>query len=114
MLSYDYSHFESSMTLESDNGVTVSDMDDARKACMRLCDKAISQYKIAKDCAVRRQNGRYTMLNFESECKKILAKAEGDRTINELAMLKQYQDEKWADKFRFDYDYEDDYEYDKQ
>ena len=37
-------------------------------------------------------------------------KPEGDRTINELAMLKQYEDENWRDKYLYQYDYEDDYD----
>ena len=110
MLSYDYSHFEASMALESEDGVTVSDMDDARKSCMRLCDKAISQYKIAKDLASKRSDGQFRMQNFENECKRILQKPDGDRTLNEIAMLKQYSDEKWRDRFSYDYDYEDNYQ----
>lgn len=108
MLSYDYCHFESSMTLENESGVIKSDIDLARKDCMRLCDKAVLQYKIAKEMAVLRQNGEYKMHNFEQECKKIATKPEGDRTINEIAMLKQYENEKWQEKFDYRYDYEDD------
>lgn len=107
MLSYDYSHFESSMTLESDIGVTKNEMDEARKDCQRLCDKAISQYKKMKELAGKRTDGVYQMANFEVECRKIEGKNEEDRTIKELAMLKEYKDQKWRDKFLYDYDYED-------
>jgi hypothetical protein len=48
------------------------------------------------------------MQNFEAQCKSIEKKDEGDRTINETAMLKQYKTERWEDQFHLDYDYEDD------
>ena len=41
-------------------------------------------------------------------CKKIKAKDEQDRTIKEVAMLKQYEDENWQAQFNYNYDYEDD------
>ena len=108
MLSHDYSHFETSMSLENENGITNNEVDFARKNCQRLCDKAVSQYKKAKELAAKRNDGIYQMQNFESQCKRIEAKAEGDRTINEIAMLNQYKNEKWQDQFDNRYDYEDD------
>ena len=108
MLSYDYSHFESSMSLENDLGLSMNDIDTARKNCQRLCDKAVQQYKKAKDLAAKRNDGQFQMQNFESQCKRIEAKSEGDRTINEIAMLKEYLDESWRNKFLYYYDYEDD------
>lgn len=113
MLSYDYSHFEVSMTLENDNGLTLKEIDEARKNCQRLADKAVSQYKTAKLMAAKRIDGEYEMKNFEAECKRIKEKNEHDRTLKEIAMLKQYEDEKWREQFYYDYDYDDDenYEY---
>lgn len=112
MLSYDYSHFETSMALEDENGLTLSNIDEARKTCQRLCDKAVSQYKTAKSMAVKRSDGEYQMRNFEAECKRISAKDEHDRTLKEIAMLKQYQDENWQAQFESRYDYDDDDDYD--
>jgi hypothetical protein len=111
MLSYDYSHFEASMSLENDNGLTMTDIDNARKSCQRLADKAVGQYKTAKEKAQARQNGKFEMENFVSQCKRISIKPEGDRTVNEIAMLKQYEQEQWQDQFNNDYDYEDDDKY---
>lgn len=51
MLSYDYSHFEASMSLENDEGLSKEDIDLARKDCQRLADKAVGQYKTAKSMA---------------------------------------------------------------
>lgn len=112
MLSYDYSHFEASMSLENENGVTKEELDNARKDCQRLADKAIKQYRVAKRVAASRNNGQYEIQNFEAACKKIAIKDEHDRTLKEIAMLKQYQDENWRAKFNYDYDYEDDYDED--
>lgn len=111
MLSYDYSHFEACMSVENEQGLTTGEIDNARKDCQRLAIKAVEQYKVYKSNAAKRSDGQYQMLSFESECKKILSKAEGDRTLNEVAMLKQYQDENWRDSFQYDYDFDDDENY---
>jgi hypothetical protein len=108
MLSYDYSHFETAMSVENESGLSMKDIDDARKDCQRLADKAVSQYKKAKEMATNRTDGEYRMQNFEAQCKRILEKSEGDRTINEIAMLKRYQDEDWQSQFDYRYDYDDD------
>jgi hypothetical protein len=107
MLSYDYSHFEVAMSIENESGLLLKDIDDARKNCQRLADKAVSQYKKAKEKAALRTDGKYKIQNFENQCRAILAKPEGDRTINEAAMLKEYSDENWRSRFYYDYDYED-------
>lgn len=109
MLSHDYSHFEASMSLENENGVTKDEMNAARKDCQRLATKAIDQYKIYKSMAAKRSDGQFKISLFETECKKIAAKDEHDRTLKEIAMLKQYQDENWQEQFKYNYDYEDDY-----
>lgn len=108
MLSYDYSHFEASMSLENEGGLLMSEIDEARKSCQRLADKAVNQYKKAKQMAANRSDGEFKMQNFESQCKKIMQKPEGERTINEVAMLKRHQDEDWQAQFDYRYDYEDD------
>jgi len=108
MLSYDYCHFETSMSLENESGVATIDIDNARKECMRLCDKAIKQYKISKSLAAKRSDGKYKMQNFEDACHKIMDLPEGERTVNQIAMLKQYENENWREEFEYNYDYEDD------
>ena len=114
MLSYDYSHFETCISLENEEGVSKEEIDNARKDCQRLCDKAVKQYKIAKDMAIRRSDGEYKIRNFEEQCKLIALKNEDDRTIKEVAMLRRYQDENWQAQFDYDYDYEDDYQEEQQ
>lgn len=111
MLSYDYSHFEASMSVENESGLTMSDIDEARKKCQRLADKAVGQYKKAKQMASNRSDGEYQMRNFQEQCERIKAKDEQDLTIKEIAMLKQYEDENWRSQFMYDYDYDDDDDY---
>jgi hypothetical protein len=111
MLSYDYSHFEASMSLENENGLSMNEIDAARKNCQRIADKAVGQYKKAKEMASLRSDGKYTMRNFEEQCKRIQTKPECERTVSEIAMLKQYEDENWQAQFDYPYDYGDDDEY---
>ena len=111
MLSYDYCHFESSMTLENEDGLTNKEIDDARKDCHRLAYKAAGQYKTSKEMAAKRTDGKYQMQNFQSECERIKKKDEHDRTLKEIAMLKQYEDENWQAQFDYNYDYDDDENY---
>ena len=111
ILSHDYSHFEALMSLENDNGLTINEVDEARKKCQRLADKAVGQYKKAKEMAGLRNDGKYQMRNFEDQCKRIAEKSENDRTLKEIAMLKQYEDEDWQSQFDYSYNYEDDEEY---
>lgn len=108
MRSYDYCHFETSMSLENDSGIVPAEIDLARKDCQRLCDKAVAQYQKAKESAAKRTDNGYAMKNFESDCLRIKAKAEHDRTLKEIGMLKQYENERWQDQFDSRYDYEDD------
>lgn len=111
MLSYDYCHFESSMTLENEEGVSAKEVDDARKTCQRLAYKAAGQYRTAKEMAARRSDGKYQMQNFQQECEKIKKKDEHDRTLKEIGMLKQYENENWQAQFDYEYDYDDDENY---
>jgi hypothetical protein len=108
MLSYDYCHFEASMQIENEDGLQLSEIDEARKNCNRLANKAVDQYRIYKEIAMKRSNCEYDKGYFEQQCKLIFAKKEGDRTIKEIAMLKQYQDEDWQKQFDYNYDFKDD------
>lgn len=111
ILSYDYSHFETSMSIENDDGLTTSEIDDARKACQRLSNKAVEQYKVFKSQAAKREDGKYQMANFETQCLSIKKKNENDRTLKEISMLKQYENENWQAQFDYAYDFDDDENY---
>jgi len=111
MLSYDYSHFEASMSLENENGISINEIDSARKKCQRLADKAVEQYRIAKEKVQNRSNAKYDSERFENACQRIADKNECDRTIKEIAMFKQFRDEDWQSQFTYPYDYDDDENY---
>jgi hypothetical protein len=107
MRSYDYCHFE--VALSSNSVVTAADVDELRKMAARLADKAVEQYKVAKKNAEKR-----TSLQFERQCLEqkidLIRKIEpGNRTVNQLAQLKSYEDEGFQAK---GYNYEDDWEED--
>jgi hypothetical protein len=106
MLSYDYNHFK--VALSSDEEMDIRGVDNMRKDAQRLADKAVEQYKIAKQYAARKVNSTHEKRMYEEHIKQIKAKLEEDRTVKEMAELKSYQDEQWESQFDYDYDYEDD------
>ena len=108
MLSYDYNHFE--IALASDEEMSVASVNDLRKTAQRLADEAVRQYKRAKEAAANRAQGKQHKEYFLQEIKRIEKTGEEDRTVRDLAMLKQYQDENWQAQFEDDYDYDDDAE----
>jgi hypothetical protein len=106
MLSYDYSHFE--VALSSDNDLDVKGVNSLRKTAQRLADEAVRQYKKAKENAALRDRGKIERQYFLEDIKHIERIPEGERTVEQIAMLKQYQDENWEAQFNHDYDYDDD------
>lgn len=112
MLSFDYSHFE--VALSSDNDLDAKGINAMRKTAQRLADEAVRQYKRAKEMAAKRDQGAYARENFVAEVARILAKPEGERTVRELAILKQRADEDWEAQFEYPYDYDDDEDFDPE
>jgi hypothetical protein len=106
MLSHNYNHFEASIALENENGVTFEDIDNARKDCNRLCDKAIKQYNIAKNMEVKRLNLASEKRVLEREVADIKARDKETWTVTEKAKVKALEDHNW--ELRWDYD--DDYD----
>jgi len=105
MLSYDYCHFEFSKSTDED--VSNEYLDNMRKECMRLADKAILQYRIAKKQQFVRsaREEELRSMKFEVEC--VLRKLENDRTIGEIAKVKAFNDRNWEAYISERYDYED-------
>jgi len=106
MLSYDYSHFE--VALSSDKDLDAKGVNDLRKTAQRLADEAVRQYKKAKEKAALRDRGQIERQYFLNDIKHIERIPENERTPDQLAMLKQYQDENWEAQFDHDYDYDED------
>lgn len=105
MRSHDYCHFEVALSIDADqpSGVSLTTVNDLRKEAMRLADKAVEQYKIAKQ---RMLNDSTPFLS--TEVREIRALAETDRTPEQKAKLKAYDDEVFAAQRQ--YDYQDDWQ----
>jgi hypothetical protein len=111
MISYDYNHFEFQLGSDNDEPLNIKQVNELRKTAQRLADEAVRQYKKAKEVAAAREQSVYEKARFLQEIKRIEATAEADRSVRDLAMLKQYHDEEWEDQFTHNYDYDDDEEY---
>lgn len=101
MLSYDYCHFE--VALSSDVDMTTDQIDEMRKEAMRLVDKAVHQYKVAK------RNIDYSKYNtslrkkLEQDVKIIKENfPKSEWTEAQKATVKSLEDFKY-------YDYQDDW-----
>jgi hypothetical protein len=112
MQSYDYCHFEASMTIENENGLSLEEIDAKRKDCQRLTDKAVAQFKTAKVMSSQLANSKVDRERFLKHITQIQGMDECDRTIQQIAMLKQYEDNEWQAQFQrqsYDYDNDDDF-----
>lgn len=105
LLSYDYNNFEIVLSEECKDLQAVNEL---RKVAQRLADEAIRQYKVSKEMTAKRENSEYDKRLFEGRIVTIKAKPVGERTVNEVAMFKQYDDENWQSQFDYGYDYDDD------
>lgn len=105
MLSYNYNHFEASICLENEEGLTIQEINEARKDCMRLCDSAIKQYDDAKRVVARRLSLKSEKTNLEREVREIKQKDEKEWSVTDKAKVKALADHNW--ELQWDYDDED-------
>ncbi len=104
--SYDYNHFEFCIPVVED--ATVKERNEARKDAERLADEAVRQYCKSKQMAIKRCASESDKRIFMATISTIKAKPAGERTVDELAMLKLFEDDNWQSQFDYLYDYEDD------
>jgi len=109
MNSYDYCHFE--IVLGTDDTVTPKEIDEMRKTAQRLVDKAIGQYKTAKERAQIATRNRDERKWIEADARQIRAIPEGERSIEQKASLKAWEDRIHELSVEDRYDYGDDEEY---
>ncbi len=107
MLSHNYNHFEASIALENEDGVTIEDIDAARKDCNRLCDKAIKQYNTAKSVENKRLQLSGEKYNLTKEVEEIKKIDESLWTVVQKAKVKALADHNWD----LLWDYDDDQNY---
>lgn len=108
MQSYNYCHFEASMSLENEEGIENVDIDNARKDCQRLTDKAVKQYQQAKEFESKRANLRSEKSILEREVANIKSMPENTWSVTDKAKVKALADHNWDLQF----DYEDDFDID--
>ena len=101
MLSYDYCHFEISKTIVNEitqgsvfvaPGISQQEIDEARKDCQRLADKAVGQYRTAKDMATKRLGNSYERMQLEKEVRDIKQKKDEFVTPEDKAKIKALED----------------------
>lgn len=102
MRSFDYCHFE--VCLSTDERVTLDEVDCMRKEAARLVDKAVEQYKIAKEVHASAHNAGINVRWAKAEAEHISAIAETDRTPEQQAVLKDYKNYCFHASRRYDYE----------
>jgi hypothetical protein len=108
MRSYNYCHFET--CLSSDEDMTLEQVDEMRKEAARLTDKAVEQYKQAREFEDRRSgyNYRHRISELEKEVAEFANVPDNERTPEMKAKAKYLADLRhWMSR---EYDYEDDFE----
>lgn len=111
MRSHDYCHFEVVLGTTSEHHLTLEEVDALRKAAARLADKAVAQYKIAKEAAETLRNAKDTLSQkYRQEWyEAAIATPESERTDGQKAVIKEWGDAQFA-AGRRPYDYEDDWQ----
>lgn len=107
MLSYDYCHFEVCLST-SDENLSKEYVDDMRKECQRLADKAVKQYRIAKSAAQAKLTSRSEVKYLRREVDIIRKFPPEEWTPDQKAMVKTLEDHEFL--LEHDYDYQDDWE----
>lgn len=105
MRSYDYCHFE--VNLGSDVEMSAQEVDDMRRVAATLADRAVADYRRMKDEEPKRNKAAWDKQEMRRKLKDIESKPEGERTLNEAALMAAAQaDEFWQkyeDDEQFDY-----------
>lgn len=110
MNSYDYCHFEVCLSKKNSEAVTTKDVDDMRKDAQRLVDKAIAQYKIAKQAEQVRIEAECSAKRLERRLERIKKEVpESEWTPEHKAQVKALADHQF--RMSLCYDYEDDWAY---
>lgn len=111
MRSHDYCHFEVCLTTTVGDGASdyqqLATVDNLRKQAARLADKAVAQYKVAKATAEWKESAAYSIDADKDKAARIRAIAEPERTPEQKAKLKSYDDSVF--RLNRSYDYEDDW-----
>lgn len=107
MRSHDYCHFEvnlsASLDCPPDSPEWFGQVDSLRKNAARLADKAVEQYKVAKQAASKMES-KLVRLEYDAESAELTP--ESERTPDQKAAIKALSDHRFEQRF---YDYQDDW-----
>jgi len=107
MRSYDYCHFE--VCLGVSEPVTLEEVDALRKDAQRLADKAVEQYKIAKEDVNRCLDSKFKVERLRREVQVIVENyPKSEWTPEQQARVKALEDLVFA--LSRQYDYEDEWD----
>lgn len=105
MRSHDYCHFE--ICLSTSTGhlpVGVDDVDELRKTAARLADKAVEQYKVAKENIELAMGDKAKLDSIRYRHRDVLEKPEAERTPEEKALVKAIDDRGFRNRPRYNYE----------
>lgn len=106
MRSYDYCHFEVSLSV--DNAADLDAVDALRKQAAILVDEAVRQYKIAKAKESGRAGNEYEIKRLLDRIERLKAVPASDLSIEDAAFLRSSADRAfWKDFDDDDYYYSD-------
>lgn len=104
MRSYDYCHFE--VSLSSDDNLSIDEVDNLRKKAASLADKAVSQYQMMKRYHAAKANAKFRDDKALKHDRDLAIKTpESERTESEKAAIKAYDDHMFL--LSHDWDYQD-------
>jgi hypothetical protein len=106
MRSHDYCHFE--VCLTSSSAITTEAVDELRKTAARLADKAVEQYKTAKNNIELAMSDKSNLESIRYLHRDVMEKPEAERTPEEKALVKAIEDRAFRSRPR--YDYQDDWQ----
>lgn len=106
MRSHDYSHFEHSLTIHNENGVTFEEIKNHRKMCATLVDEAVTDYDRMKESLRTAQRVRTMKGYLARDVEAIMLKPEAARTDIDNLKLKAFNRVKDL-KIRYDYQEDD-------
>ena len=104
MRSYDYNHFE--VSLSTDELIDEKEVNSLRIKAAKLVDHAIEQYKEAKKAEAYCMNNSYERNELERKVKDIKENfPQGEWTSEQKATVKKLDDLNFLDQFEYDDDY---------
>lgn len=105
MRSHDYCHFEVCLSTTLRNQIDAAgQVDELRKTAARLADKAVDQYKAAKENAELAIRDKQNLENLRYRARQAFETPEDQRTPEDKAILKAIEDAAHRNRPRYNYD----------